>query len=464
MKTCPLSTVVTRVIGTKIRRRPKTSTTRPRTRGWLSSERTATTTSRTLRHLVAARVEDGQADQAGGVHASRRGAHGPTRYRSEHPESGSTKAAHRPSSVCGGARPRVELPRLVEGPWRGSSADVEARASSTPRAGPVVAASAVAAVILTAATLRGLGRRVRGAVATRRPHRRASSRRTPLTRAPTPHPASGSSCPPNAGEADGRRTAGERPEGRQAARPQPRRPPGRRGAHHLPGEQLQRPRRRAHHRPREQAPLRLRDHPDGLGDGPAQRRQRVGGRAAGVRAAAAGGVQPDRAGLERVARPGRGPQGTGQLGRLAPATSGRFVEGHTIPIPYFHGKAKPMPYLLLRHLGTGQQVWFANFHNPADVRGPAGKWRAVAVARETALANPLSASGLPVIFTGDFNAKARLLLRDDDALLDALLQRRLHRQPLPAPRQHGHRLDHGFLTGQLHQPQPGPQRPGLPDH
>jgi hypothetical protein len=83
-----------------------------------------------------------------------------------------------------------------------------------------------------------------------------------------------------------------------------------------------------------------------------------------------------------------------------------FVEGHTIGIPYFYGKIKPMPYLLLRHLGTGQQVWFANFHNPADVRGPAGKHRAVAVAREAALANTLSASGLPVIITGDFNAKA----------------------------------------------------------
>ena len=32
--------LVTRVIGTKIRRRPKTSATRPSTRGWLDSERT----------------------------------------------------------------------------------------------------------------------------------------------------------------------------------------------------------------------------------------------------------------------------------------------------------------------------------------------------------------------------------------------------------------------------------------
>ena len=40
--------LVTRVIGTKIRRRPNTSATMPSTRGWWSSERTATTRSRTL--------------------------------------------------------------------------------------------------------------------------------------------------------------------------------------------------------------------------------------------------------------------------------------------------------------------------------------------------------------------------------------------------------------------------------
>src|SRR5689334_19520904 len=39
---------ITRVIGTKIRRRPNTSATRPSTRGWLTSERTAATRSRTL--------------------------------------------------------------------------------------------------------------------------------------------------------------------------------------------------------------------------------------------------------------------------------------------------------------------------------------------------------------------------------------------------------------------------------
>ena len=44
----PASMLVTRVIGTKIRRRPNTSATSPSTRGWLTSERIATTRSRTL--------------------------------------------------------------------------------------------------------------------------------------------------------------------------------------------------------------------------------------------------------------------------------------------------------------------------------------------------------------------------------------------------------------------------------
>jgi hypothetical protein len=80
-----------------------------------------------------------------------------------------------------------------------------------------------------------------------------------------------------------------------------------------------------------------------------------------------------------------------------------YVEGHTISIPYFHGKARPMPYVLLRNVQTGQEVWFANFHNPANVRGPAARWRSIAVSREAALANSLGQDGTPVIMTGDMN-------------------------------------------------------------
>ena len=62
-----------------------------------------------------------------------------------------------------------------------------------------------------------------------------------------------------------------------------------------------------------------------------------------------------------------------------------------------------MPYVLLRQVGTGRQVWFANFHNPADARGPAQRWRNEAVGREVALVNRLHSGGTPVVVTGDFN-------------------------------------------------------------
>ncbi|MGK2874843.1 MAG: endonuclease/exonuclease/phosphatase family protein [Nocardioides sp.] len=82
------------------------------------------------------------------------------------------------------------------------------------------------------------------------------------------------------------------------------------------------------------------------------------------------------------------------------------VETHTIIIPYFGWEPFPMPYVLLRHKESGREVWFANFHNPASVRGPAAGIRRAATAREAALANQLRADGTPVIFTGDFNDKS----------------------------------------------------------
>lgn len=84
----------------------------------------------------------------------------------------------------------------------------------------------------------------------------------------------------------------------------------------------------------------------------------------------------------------------------------RAVEKRTIPVPYFHGKQKPMPYVLLEHIATGQRLWLANFHNPADTRGSAGRYRAEATRRQVELANTLSKTGWPVFFTGDFNDKA----------------------------------------------------------
>ena len=79
------------------------------------------------------------------------------------------------------------------------------------------------------------------------------------------------------------------------------------------------------------------------------------------------------------------------------------IEKHTIKIPYFDGDPVDMPYVLLKNLSSGRLVWFANFHNPASVYGPAQKWRTEAMHREVKLANNLNATGIPVLLTGDMN-------------------------------------------------------------
>jgi endonuclease/exonuclease/phosphatase family metal-dependent hydrolase len=80
-----------------------------------------------------------------------------------------------------------------------------------------------------------------------------------------------------------------------------------------------------------------------------------------------------------------------------------LVEAHTIPVPYFDGHRVPMPYVKLRNVHTGQEVWFYNSHNPADAHGPAAHWRAIATSIEVNLARQLTADGTPMILTGDMN-------------------------------------------------------------
>ncbi|WP_193612009.1 endonuclease/exonuclease/phosphatase family protein [Nocardioides lijunqiniae] len=83
-----------------------------------------------------------------------------------------------------------------------------------------------------------------------------------------------------------------------------------------------------------------------------------------------------------------------------------LVETHTVDVPYFRGKMTAMPYVLLEHDASGRRVWFANFHNPANVAGDARGHRARAVQIEAALAQELSADGTPVVVTGDMNDRA----------------------------------------------------------
>ena len=86
----------------------------------------------------------------------------------------------------------------------------------------------------------------------------------------------------------------------------------------------------------------------------------------------------------------------------------------TVPIPYFGGNLRPMPYVLLEHNATGRLAWFANFHNPATnpKRGNNDRHRAAAAAREVALVNQLvNDTGYPVFVTGDMNDRESYFCR-----------------------------------------------------
>ncbi|MCW2848792.1 MAG: hypothetical protein JWR90_2766 [Marmoricola sp.] len=80
-----------------------------------------------------------------------------------------------------------------------------------------------------------------------------------------------------------------------------------------------------------------------------------------------------------------------------------FVSGSTYDIPYFGGNTRHVPVVLLRQKSSGRTAYFLNVHNPANVRGPAAKWRAQAIAIERAKIRELRATGRPVFITGDFN-------------------------------------------------------------
>jgi len=86
----------------------------------------------------------------------------------------------------------------------------------------------------------------------------------------------------------------------------------------------------------------------------------------------------------------------------------------TVQIPYFNGRLRPMPAVLLKHNETGRFAWFANFHNPASnpKRGNNDGHRARAAGIQVALANRLtSESGYPVFITGDMNDREAYFCR-----------------------------------------------------
>lgn len=82
-----------------------------------------------------------------------------------------------------------------------------------------------------------------------------------------------------------------------------------------------------------------------------------------------------------------------------------LVKADTVPIPYFGGRIRNMPVLLLKHKKTGIASYFTNFHNPANTKryGNQERHKAAAKARQAALFADLRADGYPLFVTGDMN-------------------------------------------------------------
>lgn len=89
-----------------------------------------------------------------------------------------------------------------------------------------------------------------------------------------------------------------------------------------------------------------------------------------------------------------------------------LVSASWVKIPYFHGNLLRMPLVLLQNVTTGQQIYASSFHNPANARGPAAKWRKQATTNEIAMVNRLrSETGLPVYVLGDMNERESYFCR-----------------------------------------------------
>jgi hypothetical protein len=82
-----------------------------------------------------------------------------------------------------------------------------------------------------------------------------------------------------------------------------------------------------------------------------------------------------------------------------------MVRPGLVPIPYFNGRIRPMPYVLLRHKETGVQAYFSTFHNPANIGGNMQRYRNEATRRQIKLFNQLESSGTPQFVTGDMNER-----------------------------------------------------------
>lgn len=84
-----------------------------------------------------------------------------------------------------------------------------------------------------------------------------------------------------------------------------------------------------------------------------------------------------------------------------------LVQKGYLKIPYLQGERVRMPVVKLADNRTGQRVYFANFHNPADTFGNAQKWRNKARKMQIRLARRIHEKGVPLVITGDMNEQDR---------------------------------------------------------
>ncbi len=90
-----------------------------------------------------------------------------------------------------------------------------------------------------------------------------------------------------------------------------------------------------------------------------------------------------------------------------------LVRASSMSIPYFNGHHRSMPVVLLRERASGVQAWFANVHNPAETHTyhHQQRWRTQATYIESALANRIAPTGVPLFLTGDMNERAGYFCR-----------------------------------------------------
>jgi len=82
-----------------------------------------------------------------------------------------------------------------------------------------------------------------------------------------------------------------------------------------------------------------------------------------------------------------------------------FVRGELFAFPYFSGRSRTAPVVVLRNRASGRQVAVINVHNPATTPhwGDNRRWRAAALRVEGQQVARWTSAGYPVIVTGDFN-------------------------------------------------------------